>query len=92
MAIKNPNTNEYIVVENVIWNNITIRLHKDEWQRQRFKSFIMDKFEITIQETIRCEIDWTKEVDSTKSIKDNTIILWYDALKQKEEFVDYIDC
>lgn len=90
MALSNKD-GEYIVIEEVIDQSVTIRFHKDTEHRARYKSGTEGKYESTRQEMRRVNIDFSTLADPTKSVRDNNIILGYNALKETQEFSESID-
>lgn len=87
MALSNKD-GEYIVIEEVIDQSVTIRFHKDAEHRARYKSGTEGKYESTRQETITVSVDMNRLADPTKSIRDNNIISGYESIKALEEFSD----
>lgn len=89
MAIQNE-AGEYIVIEQVTRNEVTIRFHKDAEHRARYKAGEETKYESTRQETRSVKVDMAKLADPEKSIQDNNIISGYEAIRTLEEFSDAI--
>lgn len=85
MAIQNK-SGEYIVVEDVAQNVVTIRFHKDKEHRARYKAGTEGRYEGTRQETRSVSVDMNVLADPTISIRDNNIIAGYTALKNLHEF------
>jgi len=83
---------EYIVVEEVSPNGVSIRFHRDTSHRARYKTGTEDKYESTRQESRAVKVDMTVMADPTKSIRDNNILAGYSALKTLEEFTNSVDC
>lgn len=84
-------TGEYLAIEQVTSTSVTYRLHKDAEQRARYKDQTMDKYEITIQNTVPANVFLSDSVDPGKTIRENLITSGYTALKLREEFSDSID-
>lgn len=84
-------TSEYLAIEQVTSTSVTYRLHKDAEQRARYKDQTMDKYEITIQNTVPENVLLSDSVDPEKTIRENLITAGYAALKLREEFSDSID-
>lgn len=84
-------TGEYLAIEEVTKSSVTYRLHKDADQRARYKDGIMDKYEVTSQQTCTCEVLLSENVDPDKSIQENLVTAGYVALKAQEEFSTAID-
>lgn len=84
-------TGEYLAIEQVTSNSVTFRIHKDAEQRERYKNQSMDKYEITIQNTVPADVLLSEVVDPQKTIRENLVTAGYAALKLREEFSDSID-
>jgi len=84
-------TGEYLAIEQVTSSSVTYRLHKDAEQRARYKDQTMDKYEITIQNTVPANVLLSDVVDPEKTIRENLITAGYTALKLRDEFSDSID-
>lgn len=90
MSLIKPN-NEYITVEWVTSNKVYIRVHQNAEQRTRYKNWTMSRFETTLWEDRDILVDLNALPDTSKSIKNNQIAAWYNALKALPEFQDSID-
>lgn len=80
------NEGEYIVVESVTPNSVTIRYHKDAEHRARYKAGTENKYEGTKQETESVLVDMNVLADGYKSIRDNNIISGYESILGLEKF------
>jgi len=90
MAIQNE-AGEYIVVESVTPQSVTIRFHKDKEHRARYKAGTEGKYEGTRQENRSVEVDMQGLVDPKRNLGENNILAGYISLKSMDEFKNCID-
>ena len=82
---------QYIVVEKATEQGVEIRVHADATHRDRYKASTETEFESTKGDYKSVAVDLSVMADATKSVKDNTTIAGYAALKTLEEFAGAVD-
>lgn len=84
---------EVLVVEKVdtIRKEVTVRLHSDDGQRNRFKEQTTGMFEHTVWETINLEVDLSVAGDPNKSVEDSTKLAGYAAVSKYDKYKDWTD-